>query len=289
MQILVPVPACTACMLVSFPYNVLCIYSVHVTRIYTSDYSNSRCVYACMRARSVGVYMRPIGVMFSVWRGWDPNVPTHIKWAPFTPIVLSSTGGMATLPQLTKMFGITASTLDRTWGVHSSIQCIRGAWSNHGHANSFLLICDTSVHLSTLFKRTRLIPQSHSTCKIGSRKWPHPKTGSHLSADVLLMFWAHGKGSSCLWHHCHPCYFGWGLALMPKPQKKRAHTSNSPMCVPPAVETYCNWGEEARWTFHLLGTRLALGSSCHNIRVIINMIVKLNVTLVRTIARAILD
>ena len=45
----------------------------------------------------------------------------------------------------------------------------------------------------------------------------------------------------------------------------RKHTANDPKCaelgwrcVPLAVETYCNWGEEARRTFTLLAIRLAL-------------------------------
>ena len=60
-------------------------------------------------------------------------------------------------------------------------------------------------------------------------------------------------------------------------------------CVPLAVETYCNWGEEARGTFALLATRLAFGSSSfRKARVISDMFGRLNVTLVRAIARAIL-
>ena len=60
-------------------------------------------------------------------------------------------------------------------------------------------------------------------------------------------------------------------------------------CVPLAVETYCNWGEEARGTFALLATRLAFGySSFRKARVISDMLGRLNITLVRAIARAIL-
>ena len=50
--------------------------------------------------------------------------------------------------------------------------------------------------------------------------------------------------------------------------ENRKHTANDPKCaelgwrcVPLAVETYCNWGEEARRTFTLLATRLVFGSS----------------------------
>ena len=77
--------------------------------------------------------------------------------------------------------------------------------------------------------------------------------------------------------------------------KNRQHTTNDPKCaelgwrcVPLAVETYCNWGEEARRTFTLLATRLAFGSSSFHKAVISDMFGRLNITLVRAIARAIL-
>ena len=60
------------------------------------------------------------------------------------------------------------------------------------------------------------------------------------------------------------------------------------MCVPLAVESYCNWDEEARRTFTLLAARLAFGSSFQNARVISDMFGRLNINLVRAIARAIL-
>ena len=79
--------------------------------------------------------------------------------------------------------------------------------------------------------------------------------------------------------------------------ENRKHTANDPKCaaelgwrcVPLAVETYCNWGEEARRTFTLLATRLAFGSSSFlKARVISDMFGRLNITLVRAIARVIL-
>ena len=71
----------------------------------------------------------------------------------------------------------------------------------------------------------------------------------------------------------------------------RKHTANDPKCaelgwrcVPLAVETYCNWGEEARRTFTLLAIRLAFGSSSfRKARVISDMFGRLNITLVRAI------
>ena len=78
--------------------------------------------------------------------------------------------------------------------------------------------------------------------------------------------------------------------------ENRKHTANDPKCAelgwwcaPLVVETYCNWGEEARGTFALLTTRLAFGfSSFRKARVISDMFGRLNITLVRAIARAIL-
>ena len=78
--------------------------------------------------------------------------------------------------------------------------------------------------------------------------------------------------------------------------ENRKHTANDPKCaklgwrcVPLAVETYCNWGEEARRTFTLLATRLAIGSSSfRKARVISDMYGRLDITLVRAIASAIL-
>ena len=77
--------------------------------------------------------------------------------------------------------------------------------------------------------------------------------------------------------------------------ERRKHAANDPkcaelgwVCVPLAVETYCNWGEEARQAFTLLSTRLALDSSHHKARVINGMFGRLNITLVRAIAGAFL-
>ena len=78
--------------------------------------------------------------------------------------------------------------------------------------------------------------------------------------------------------------------------ENRKHTANDPKCaelgwrcVPLAVESYCNWCEEARRIFALLATRLAFGSSSFSkATVISDMFGRLNITLVRAIARGIL-
>ena len=55
--------------------------------------------------------------------------------------------------------------------------------------------------------------------------------------------------------------------------ERSRHTSNDPkcaelgwVCVSLAIESYCNWGEEARRIFALLAARLAFGTSFHKAR-----------------------
>ena len=65
--------------------------------------------------------------------------------------------------------------------------------------------------------------------------------------------------------------------------ERRKHVANDPkcaelgwVCVPLAVGTYCNWGEEARHTFTVLATHPALDSSHHKARMINDMFGRLN-------------
>ena len=59
-------------------------------------------------------------------------------------------------------------------------------------------------------------------------------------------------------------------------------------CVPIAVETYGNWGQEAKQTFSRLASCLATDSSQPKCKVIAELYGRLNLTLMRAIARAIL-
>ena len=59
-------------------------------------------------------------------------------------------------------------------------------------------------------------------------------------------------------------------------------------CVPIAVETYGNWGQEAKQTFSRLASCLATDSSQPKSKVIADLYGHLNLTLMRAIARAIL-
>ena len=58
-------------------------------------------------------------------------------------------------------------------------------------------------------------------------------------------------------------------------------------CVPIAVETYSNWGQEAKQTFSRLASHLATDSSQPKSKVIADLYRRLNL-MVRAIARAIL-
>ena len=59
-------------------------------------------------------------------------------------------------------------------------------------------------------------------------------------------------------------------------------------CVPIAVETYSNWGQETKQTLSQLASRLATDSSQPKSKVIADLNGRLNLTLMRAIARAIL-
>ena len=60
-------------------------------------------------------------------------------------------------------------------------------------------------------------------------------------------------------------------------------------CVPIAMETYGNWSQEAKDTFSRLASCLATGSSQPKSKVISDLYGRLNLTLMRAIARAILS
>ena len=116
---------------------------------------------------------------------------------------------------------------------------------------------------------------------------------------MLVRDWAQGKPAACditVTPPLTPAILAEAsrrVGAAAEAAENRKHTANDPkcaeICVPLAVETYCNWGEEARRTFTLLATRLAFGSSSfRNARVFSDMFGRLNITLVRAIAKAIL-
>ena len=59
-------------------------------------------------------------------------------------------------------------------------------------------------------------------------------------------------------------------------------------CIPLAVESFCNWGKEAHLTFSRLASHLAISMSSPKPSILADIFDRLNITLARSIARAIL-
>ena len=77
--------------------------------------------------------------------------------------------------------------------------------------------------------------------------------------------------------------------------ESRKHVANDPKCfelgwtcVPLAVETYGNWGVEAQVTFSRLASLLAASHSVSKSKATADIYGRLNLTLTRSVARAIL-
>ncbi|KAL5503406.1 hypothetical protein EMCRGX_G010350 [Ephydatia muelleri] len=144
--------------------------------------------------------------------------------------------------------------------------------------------------------------QAHIAARLEAGSGLTPGLDRARPADVLVRDWAQGKPAAfdiTVTSPLTPAILAEAsrrVGAAAEAAENRKHTANDPKCaelgwrcVPLAVETYCNWGEEARGTFALLATRLAFGSSSfRKARVISDMFGRLNITLVRAIARAIL-
>ena len=144
--------------------------------------------------------------------------------------------------------------------------------------------------------------QAHIAARLEAGSGLTPGLDRARPADVLVRDWAQGKPAAfdiTVTSPLTPAILAEAsrrVDAAAEAAENRKHTANDPKCaelgwrcVPLAVETYCNWGEEARGTFALLATRLAFGSSSfRKARVISDMFGRLNITLVRAIARAIL-
>eukprot|EP00731_Ephydatia_muelleri_P024059 Em0016g330a len=145
-------------------------------------------------------------------------------------------------------------------------------------------------------------PSSHIAARLEAGSGLTPGLDHTRPADVLVRDWAQGKPAAfdiTVTSPLTPAILAGAsrrVGAAAEAAENRKHTANDPKCaelgwrcVPLAVETYCNWGEEARRTFTLLATHLVFGSSSFcKARVISDMFGRLNITLVRAIARAIL-
>ena len=120
-------------------------------------------------------------------------------------------------------------------------------------------------------------------------------------ADILIAGWDRGKSvaldltitsplcSAILSELCHQA----GAAALAA-EARKLH-SNGPKCqelgwscIPLAVKTYGNWGKEAHDTFSRLASYLTIHQSSLKSAVVAEIYGRLNIALVRSIARAIL-
>ena len=120
-------------------------------------------------------------------------------------------------------------------------------------------------------------------------------------ADILIAGWVRGKPAALdititsplclaiLGESCHQT----SVAVLAA-ETRKLH-SNGPKCqelgwscIPLAVETYGNWGKEAQDTISRLASHLAIHQSSLKSSVVAEIYGRLNMTLVRSIARAIL-
>eukprot|EP00731_Ephydatia_muelleri_P017471 Em0010g569a len=120
-------------------------------------------------------------------------------------------------------------------------------------------------------------------------------------ADILIAGWDRGKPAAldltitsplCSVILGESCYQAGAAALAAETRKLH---SNGPKCqelgwscIPLAVETYGNWGKQAHDTFSRLASFLAIHQSSPKAVVVAEIYGRLNVVLVRSIARAIL-
>ncbi|KAL5494022.1 hypothetical protein EMCRGX_G015291 [Ephydatia muelleri] len=125
-----------------------------------------------------------------------------------------------------------------------------------------------------------------------SRTWP---------ADVLVLNWERGKHAALDITVTSPLIPSILTAASLSEEaaaeeaEVRKHRANDPkcselswVCIPLAVETYGNWSREAQSTFSRLASHLAIITSSHKSKVLTELYSRLNFTLVRAVARALL-
>ena len=135
----------------------------------------------------------------------------------------------------------------------------------------------------------------------------HVEVGSNLTpdgsrsrpADVLVRDWITGRFAAFDFTVSPPLFVASlnqacitsGFAALSA--KIRKHKANDPkcselgwVCVPLAVETYGNWGKEARDTFSCLATQLAIGSPKSKSSFVYEIYSRLNLTLARSVGES---
>eukprot|EP00731_Ephydatia_muelleri_P017572 Em0010g670a len=143
--------------------------------------------------------------------------------------------------------------------------------------------------------------RAHLGVRVESGSGITPDLSRTRPADVLVLNWERGKHAALDITVTSPLIpsiltaasLSEGAAV--EEAEVRKHRANDPkcselgwVCIPLAVETYGNWGREAQSTFSRLASHLAIITSSHKSKVLTELYSRLNFTLVRAVARALL-
>ena len=120
-------------------------------------------------------------------------------------------------------------------------------------------------------------------------------------ADVLVQSWDRGKPAAFDVTVASPLTpatlneAGVSAGAAAHVAENRKHAANDTKCqelgwscIPLAVETYGNWGKEAQYVFSRLASLLAVGQSSPKPKMVAEIYGRLNLSLVRSVARAIM-
>ena len=161
---------------------------------------------------------------------------------------------------------------------HQMEECNRnGRWSRIAQClilnfspKSLLMYVHLFIYLFIILSVLSFCHQAHIAARLEAGSGLTPGLDRTRPADVLVRDWAQGKSAAfdiTVTSPLTPAILA-GASRRVEAAENRKHKANDPKCaelgwrcVPLAVETYCNWGEEARRTFTLLAIRLALNCS----------------------------
>ncbi|KAL5460016.1 hypothetical protein EMCRGX_G033426 [Ephydatia muelleri] len=148
----------------------------------------------------------------------------------------------------------------------------------------------------------RYLPQSKTWMRIEAGSALTPDLSRSRPADALVNNWIGGSSAAFDVTVTSPLTpvslqessVTAGTAALLAEQRK--HQANDPKCdtlgwkcIPLAVESYGNWGFEARQAFSHLASRLSFGIGHQKSKLLVDIYGRLNVTLVRCNARALLS
>ncbi|KAL5494149.1 hypothetical protein EMCRGX_G015427 [Ephydatia muelleri] len=148
---------------------------------------------------------------------------------------------------------------------HHAVTCRHGGdvVIRHNHLRDVFVDFCQRAHLSVSVEKGHGLTRDHSHTR---------------PADVLIA--GHTKGvMQIIW-----CSFYGSRDTQASPKCQELGWT----CIPLAVETFCNWGKKAHLTFSRLASHLAISLSSPKPSILADIYSRMNFTLVRSIARAIL-